>query len=483
MKKLCLILLICLVFPFCFSGCAKQSQINQYLISVEFCEDEKKLNCKQTVIYVNNSENVLNEIPFFVYANAFSQGQKPVSLAYEKKAYPNGVDYGNCEVFNVAVDGAVAQFNVDINILTVSLSQDLFPEESVEIFMEFTVNLANINHRLGYGVNTINCGNFFPIACVYEDGVGFVKNEYSTNGDPFYSDIANFQVDISCPEKYAVATTGEKTELVENGERKVNCKATKVRDFCFVMSESFKVVSEVFDDTRVSYFYVQDEKNNEHLKLMGDALLSFEKMFGDYPYKQLSVVQADFCFGGMEYPNLVYVSSSINDEELFNYVTVHEIAHQWWYGLVGNNQFAESWIDEGLTEFSVALFFENHPEYGIEYDKIVSGAKTAYQSFTKVFDKVFGKVDESMNRSLNEFSVEPEYVNIAYTKGMLLFCSLRETMRDQKFFGTIKKYFDENKYQNVSAEKLIDSFSRNSGVNLEGFFKAWITGTVKLNLI
>ena len=76
------------------------------------------------------------------------------------------------------------------------------------------------------------------------------------------------------------------------------------------------------------------------------------------------MVQTDFSEGGMEYGALVYISLDVTDQLQYQGVIVHEIAHQWWYGLVGNNQILTAWIDEGLAEYCTAVFFETHPQYG-----------------------------------------------------------------------------------------------------------------------
>ena len=201
-------------------------------------------------------------------------------------------------------------------------------------------------------------------------------------------------------------------------------------------------------------------------------------MFGKYPYQQLSVVKTNFCFGGMEYPNLVMISDDVEDKPSFDYVIVHEIAHQWWYGLVGNNEYNEAWVDEGLTEYSSALFFEKHSKYGFEYEQVTDNAFETYKNFVKIYSSILGDVDESMQRSLSEFETEPEYVNCTYTKGMLLFDSLRETLGNRKFEKCLKHYFKDYKYKNSSYEKMVECFSQSCGRNLESLFKAYVDGTV-----
>ena len=474
-----LFLLIILCCPLFLTSCGQASAAkNLYQIKATYDDKEKSLSCEQSVTYVNNSDNILEEICFFLYANAYNEGTKTISAAYKDKAYPNGESFGGIKFESLKIGDEDAEYflSEDKCILTVDLNEDLYPDECAHIDMTYCISLANINHRLGFGDNAVNFGNFFPIACVYEDG--FVKNKFTSNGDPFYSDVSDFEVDISCNDKYVVAATGDKSEYISNGQKVATCKAKNVRDFCFVLSEKFEVLSQEVDGVLVNYYFYDDQNPEKYLQTAIKALLTFEKFFGDYPYRQLSVVKTNFCFGGMEYSNLVMINDQIADVEMYNYVIVHEIAHQWWYGMVGNNEYADSWVDEGLTEFSTALFFENNEEYGIEYDTIMANAVGTYKNFVKIFEKINGTVDESMNRDLSEFSTEPEYVNIAYTKGMLLFDALRNSMSDRKFFRCLQNYLKEFKFKNSSPEKLIDSFSKSAHTNLSKFFKAWIDGSV-----
>ena len=112
-------------------------------------------------------------------------------------------------------------------------------------------------------------------------------------------------------------------------------------------------------------------------------------MFGDYPYSIYNVVQADFCYGGMEYPNLSIISNSIENYDEYLNIIVHETAHQWWYNIVGNDEFNEPWLDEALTEFSTVLFYDYNDGYNYNHKDMVSSAHENYLFFTNVYKNVF----------------------------------------------------------------------------------------------
>jgi aminopeptidase N len=177
----------------------------------------------------------------------------------------------------------------------------------------------------------------------------------------------------------------------------------------------------------------------------------------------------------MEYPALTMISDSL-DEANTLYTVVHENAHQWWYALVGNDQFNYSWQDEGLAEYSSLLFFENTPNYGITRTGMLGSATKAYRAFYSVYNQIFGDANTAMNRPLSEFISDYEYVNIAYNKGLLMFEALRTAMGDEKFFASLKDYFESNVYTISTPEHLIAAFVKRADV--EGVFASFTEGKI-----
>ena len=112
---------------------------------------------------------------------------------------------------------------------------------------------------------------------------------------------------------------------------------------------------------------------------------------------------------------------------------------------------------------------------------MIDNALNSYRLFVEVYEGVKGDVDESMNRDLSAYSTEPEYVNCIYTKGVLLYDSLRAMLGDNKFFKCLENYFDDYAFKNSSSAKLIESFSKTARMDLEGYFNSWLNGTVKLS--
>lgn len=478
------IVILSLMFCFSLVGCNKMGadeHISTYKMDIIYDDVDKCLNVKESIDYFNIYDESFDYLCFHLYPNAFRENSKQsvVSLSNTNIAYPNGKSYGHIEIKNVMVGTKQAEFSiggVDENILTVNLNEKLYPNEKVLIEIEFDVFLPNINHRFGYGENTINIANFYPIACVFENGE-FMTSPYHHNGDPFYSKISNYEVSLTFDSSLKLASSGEIVSLKsENGKNIAKMKAENVRDFAMVLSDKFEVISKTVGDTKVMYYYYNDEQSQKSLETSCLALETFSGAFGKYPYKTLSVVESNFVHGGMEYPTLVYISDSLSDYETYTNVIVHEIAHQWWYGVVGSNAFANGWQDEGLTDFSTALFYEKNPQYLATYDNVMLNGVKSYTFFVDVYTSVYKTLDTSMTRPLDEYPTEPEYVYIAYTKSMLMFDSIRSIMGDDDFFKALKLYFETYSFKEATPQEMIACFEKYDKV--EGVFNSWLNGDI-----
>jgi aminopeptidase N len=201
-------------------------------------------------------------------------------------------------------------------------------------------------------------------------------------------------------------------------------------------------------------------------------------MFGAYPYSQLSVVKSNFLQGGMEFPQIVLISDTITNQNDEEYVIVHEIAHQWWYGVVGNDEYNHAWLDEGLAEYSTMLFYRKNDDLGENFEDLINGATESYKLFEKVYSSIMGSVNGAMDRPLNEFSTEPEYVQLTYTKGVLMFDAVRQSLGERKFFNALKQYYNNFSFKNATPQDLISIFAEYGGNEMESFVYSFLNGKV-----
>ncbi|MCQ2387490.1 MAG: M1 family metallopeptidase [Clostridia bacterium] len=483
MKKIILIIVsLCLVLSvICFSGCKNKQKITTYDITCTL--EDNILKGEETVSFYNDTENAFSELKFNLFANAFREDAKysPISSQYKTRAYNGNVNYGDIKINYVESAQKVVPYTisgVDENILVVSLSEEVFPDETVSVKIGFTVNIANVIARLGVNSKTINLSNFYPILCGIENG-GFYECVYYSNGDPFFSDIANYNVSLTCDSEYVVASSGKVVSSDENqNKRTTNYFIENARSFSFVLCKDYEFLSEQVGETTVNYYYYNDDNPRESLLTAVKAFKYFESLFGEYVYPTYSVCQTEFIQGGMEYTALTYVSDDL-EKEAYNEVIVHETAHEWWQTIVGNNEVEYGFLDEGLAEYSVVLFYENHPEYNYDRQALVDSAEKTYKMFCSVYDKIYGKVDTTMLRSLDEYSSEYEYVNIAYIKPTIMYDTLRKNIGDENFFKGLQTYYKENSLKNANPDDLVTAFSRYNSMG-ESFFQSFFDGKVIL---
>lgn len=480
-------LLICI---FALSSCSVESKLKQasknlslYEMDLVFNDDTKSLFGSQNVEYVNNSNANLNQVLFHLHCNAFREGAKfkPVSDLNKENAFPNGESFGSIVIKNVAVNNKSVEFSVggrDENILVVPLSATLYPNSKVEIKMDYDIIVPNIKHRFGYTENAVNLGNFYPVACVYKDDA-FDTSPYSFNGDPFFVDIANYKVNFTCDDDFVVASSGnlEKTKQNE-GKKCYSFEALGIRDFALSISKKFQTKSTKVGSTQIGYFYYNDTKPDESLDVAKKSVEFFNKSFGKYPFDTLNVVETGFVHGGMEFSNIVFISDELADYEEYTNVVVHEIAHQWWYGIVGDNQNKDGYIDEGLAEYSCILFYENHPEFKKTRQEIIGNDLKSYLLFVDVYGDLFDNFDTSMDRNLVDYTTEPEYTYMAYVKSTLMFDNLRQLVGDDSFLRGLALFCKQNYLCFADKENLVVAFEETSKMPLKAFFDSWIDGKI-----
>jgi aminopeptidase N len=334
--------------------------------------------------------------------------------------------------------------------------------------MDYVVRLANIKHRLGWTDNFVNLGNFYPVPVVYDNG--WRTHSYSSNGDPFYNDLYNFNVTLTAPDDYIIASSG--TEISPRTFR-----AFAIRDYGMVLSKNFKTISKSSGNTDINYYYVNDNMPEISAQTAVKAVSYFSREFGQYPYPTLAVVQTDFLHGGMEYGSLVYISADVDSSTLsYQTVIVHEIAHQWWYGIVGNNQTETAWIDEGLAEYSTAVFFESHPEYGETIDKIAATNLSTLAMYDEILSKFGVPFDKAMSRDINAFKSGYEYTFCTYCRGMLLFYNIAKMTGYERFNKGLSAFMSAKRFDFGTKEALVSSLENTLNTKLVTYFDNFIAG-------
>lgn len=453
----------------------KYPNANEYMLKLELDPTEKTLAGTQHVSYINNSKDSLNEVYFHIYPNAFAS-----------------LD-GGITIDSILVNNKPVSFHIegeDRTLLYIPLEVQLKPQDRCKIDMNYRISIPHkgnngFGDRFGYGDNTFNLGNFFPIAAVYEKE--WDRHIYDQKGDAFYSETSNFEVQITAPKGQVIAATGVVESTVETaaaqGKRVWNISAPAVRDFAFVSSDMFEVEEVIINGTTIKSYASSKIKAKKVLGMAAEAIHVLNNKIGKYPYPTISIVQSDIG-GGMEYPNLVMIESAAYDNigisnVIYSYifsdmlgslehVVVHELAHQWWYGLVGNDEYREAWIDEPLTEYSTLLYYKE--KYG---EKGFNRIYEYYIKFPMVSMAASISSNPSLNRDLNEFE-EAEYYILIYNKGSMMFKDLHDKLGDEAFNLFLRTMFDRYQFRIVKGNDVIKLASEAAGKDMQEFFQKWL---------
>jgi aminopeptidase N len=218
-----------------------------------------------------------------------------------------------------------------------------------------------------------------------------------------------------------------------------------------------------------SYYLPGDEASGQAtLNISAAALRSYEDAYGPYPFEEMIVAEAPLQYYGMEYPGLNLIGSSLYREqrdELENRV-VHEIAHQWWYAQVGNDQVNTPWLDEGLAEYSMAIYY--YQVFGEARANTLVNQRwlVPYQV------AVENEYDAVVNQPSSAFTWE--YEVIVYAKAALFFNALHQELGDETFKAIMREYVSRFRWRVATPDDLLEVAESVSGKDLDGLYNRWI---------
>ncbi len=454
----------------------KVVEVNQYykgniLVDV----DKKRLIGSLQVSAINKTDVAHNAIFFHLYPNAFKDKDK---LRDENWDYILGSNHspGWIDIHRVLVNGRENQFKVTDTILEVPLDT-WAGNNQVIVELDFELQLPKNNGRLSYDEHSIWLGNWLPIMAEYGEN-GWYLDPYYPIGDPFYSDVSNYELEIDLPVGYQIASSGIEAEQkiqVYGNRQKHKISARQVRDFALViMDNNYHVISDQINGVKINTWFRNSDKSSLAKKLHKAGQVSieyFSKAYGDYPYKEYDIVHTGGFFGGMEYPGLVFIQGAYFEQnnDYGVVVVAHETAHQWWYGLVGNNEVDSPWMDESLTEYSTLRFLLDH------YNRIGKGILSAKER-SLTLSKQFEGNQEYVGNSVKDFSNWDSYGMLVYYKGSMMFYLLEKAIGLERMNQVLSDYFNEYQYHNVSDQELINVFEKHLGEQVRTYFESWLEG-------
>jgi len=431
------------------------SNAPRYFITLAVDLDALQAAGREQVRYTNTDAAPLSEIYFRLFPSAPGFG-------------------GAMTVTRVMVGGQPAAIQLDQRGTALKLPVTLAPGASADVTLDFTVSIPR-DPTAGYamfgsinGVTTLP--DFYPVIPA-RDETGWHIEVAPEYGDETFTPTALYDVSITAPASQIVVTSGT---CQQPGAGEWRCVSGPMRDFMIAMSADYRVVTQTVDGVTLRSFYTpsQETGGQRALQVASDALRVYSRHFGAYPFAELDVIETGTRAGGIEYPGLVVIASSLYEQtgegSYFDFVVAHEVAHQWWYSLVGNDQVNHPWLDESLTNYSTVLYYED-----------IHGKTVADQVIQQVFEDAYQKLvrerrDQKVDQPVSAFTRD-DYSAVVYRKGPLFFQALRQAMGDEKFNAFLKAYLRQNRYGIATSERmLIAAESVADRATVRSLFDKWI---------
>jgi len=447
------------LLPWAQGDLASLEELTHYSIELFIDVESLLIQGREWVRYTNTEDVPLDEVVFRLFPETPGYG-------------------GQMRVDDVLVRGqpGVTRMGFGGSALYVALPQPLSPGQSVTFELAFEAKVPE-GTEVGYGQfsradGILSLPNAYPLVPVYDDE-GWNVELAPGYGDAVYSDVALYRVQVRAPSEQIVVTSGSTESRIDWGDGTATTTSVSgpMRDFALMMSTDFVTSTAVVDGILVtSHYRPQDAEGGERaLRYAVDALTIFGHHFGPYPYAEFDVVETPTIAGGIEYPGLVVIAQRLYEEEggFFEFATVHETAHQWWYGMVGSDQVDEPWLDEALVQYSTLLYYEE-----------VRGLEVAEEVRKRSFEQVYGKLveegrDAPVGQPVQAFSAE-DYGPVVYGKGPLFFQALRDEVGDEAFFAILRAYSEAYRYKIATPEGLLALAEEVSGRQLDSLYQKWI---------
>lgn len=396
----------------------------RYTISATLDYAWRYLTVAQEVFIPNTSADTLSELTLVVQPNWRPDAFRLMNISW--------VD-----------ETPITTYSLDGIRLRVLLLDPFEPGETLQLSLAYEINIPPLltsedfgPNPFGYTARQTNLTDWYPFVPPYIDGEGWLVHNPWYYGEHLVYPVADFDVTIQLTNAPANTVIAASALDTGNGDPH-HYRLEGARNFVWSVSPEYRVFQgQVGDTTVLGYAFPYDVIPGEAaFKTTLEALALYNQLFGPYPFDGMTVIQADFDHG-MEYSGLYFLSKafySIYDGTPSTYlvaIAAHETAHQWWYGLVGNDQALEPWLDEALCTYSEKLFYENlHP------------ASLGWWEYARVaYYEPTGWVDSTI---YNTPGYRP-YRDAVYLNGALFLDELRALVGEEAFFSFLRDYTTRN---------------------------------------
>jgi hypothetical protein len=475
-----------------------------YSIDVRLDHVSRTLVGRETIRWRNISATTATELQFHLYWNAWRNAEstwmRERRMGGNREATQPDA-WGACDVRTIRVGGvdltASKKFiapddgnSADQTVMSVPLPSPVRPNESVEIEIAWTSKVPRPFARTGYVGDYYFIAQWFPKIGVLED-TGWNTHQFHAATE-FYADFGVYDVRLTVPAGWIVGATGRETSKTSNanGTTTHAYGGEDIHDFAWTTSPDFIEARQTFEHPTLPKvemrLLLQPEhagQEQRHFNATTACLKYYGEWFGAYPYGHITVVDPAYQSGsgGMEYPTLFTAGSrwiaprAVTQPEA---VTVHEAGHQFWYGIVGTNEFEHAWMDEGLNTFSTARAIEQvfNPNY---YAQRYFGGFIPWVFYEIPVKREtdgnrlsgYRAVAEADTQATPTFQYWPASASaITYNKTALWLNTLERHLGWDTLQKGMSSYFEKWKYRHPKPDDFFQALNEASGQDLTWFF-------------
>jgi hypothetical protein len=495
-----------------------------YKINVRLDTGSKTVAGREIITWTNSSAVAVTELPFHAYLNAFKNVHSTFMLEDQRgegrrqKLSVSGLDkegWGYCDIQAIQASFAGGKDSFDLlpglryihpdddntldrTLFSVKLPAPLMPQKTIVITIDFVSKLPLNMPRTGYYQDFYFVAQWFPKLGVFQGGQ-WNAHQFHRNCE-FFADFASFDVTIAVPGTYVIGATGVLSDSTAQDDGTVSYRFEQlcVHDFAWTAYPHYRVahkkfIEEGLPEVDIRLLYQPD--NEKFMDDFFDATESTLKYFGlwyiPYPYGHLTVVDVPRKSKamGMEYPTLFTVCSDWlepRDTMERHSLTIHECGHQFWYGMIANNETEDAWLDEGFDTYATtrcltaADYHQYYVKYylqrpGFEIPRVFPTIEVPF--VTGSSNKVRGNRGEDNLAQMGwEFIDGRSYTANVYDKTALMLATLEGYLGEDVFAQIMRRYSTKFLFRHPTPQDFVDVVNGISPQPMDWFFDQFLNG-------
>ncbi|MBR4081281.1 MAG: M1 family metallopeptidase [Clostridia bacterium] len=434
--------------------------LDHIAVDAVFDPESRQLTAIQTMTLTNRTGEAHSAVMLRSYSGAYlSQDTSPAATEeLFDRCYYAGFSTGGLLTDSAQVNGVQVDHAYDDDartVLRLPLETPWQPGETVTVTLAYHVYIPSCAGRFGVSDGVWSLGNVFPTPAVWEDGA-WRTDAYIAIGDPFVTECANWRVRLTVPAGYTAVGTGYAEPYVQGDARVYDMLAQSVRDFALVISDRWQMLTGMADDTMLIACARDRDTARDMLRYARQAIVCYEAHWGDYVYPTLTLTETAIPFSGMEYPRLLMLGAASG--QTLEFAVAHEVAHQWWYAMVGSDPVHQAWQDESLCEYALMDYIGRY--YGAD-----SRASAAFQRIETAMRITIPR-GVTPGSPIDYFADLTEYTQVVYRRGASLWMALETMMGKDTLDAALSEYRRTYCFSTASRADLTEILSRFAGRDL-----------------